>query len=181
MCLDTQMILNSQLPLVGLKIAEDLQFIVLLNKYSKDKSEKNYKLLEKRLQKLRIESFAKLKIISEDIEPFFHMYVLDSDFNVIANTNDHPSMNRAVSVTYQMANNERDYKTVGTLSAYAHNFMPSVNIRDVKENKDIIIDTLIIGTYAANANYEGSYKSLYFGCGIAELKSAVPIGSPGSQ
>ena len=40
MCLDSQMILNSQLPLVGLKIAEDLQFMVLLNKYSKDKSEK---------------------------------------------------------------------------------------------------------------------------------------------
>ena len=35
--------------------------------------------------------------------------------------------------------------------------------------KDIIINTLIIGAYEANANYEGSYKSLYFGCGTADL------------
>ena len=167
MCLDIKIILNSQLPLVGLKIVKDIQFMYLLSKYSQNKSENNYKCLEKRLRKIRNDFLERLKVISTQFnQDMFHLYVLDSDFNIIVSDMPHlTALNRAVSVTYQMANNNVNYNNAGTLSSYTHQFMPPVIVKDTENNKDIIINDISVGTYASNAAYEGSYKSLYFGAG----------------
>ena len=86
MCLDIKIILNSQLPLVGLKIVKDIQFMYLLSKYSQNKSENNYKCLEKRLRKIRNDFLERLKVISTQFnQDMFHLYVLDSDFNILFN------------------------------------------------------------------------------------------------
>ena len=102
----------------------------------------------------------------------FHFYVLDSDFNNILSTNTNPTVENAISATYQSANLDANYKNGGVINSYRKNFSPSVPV--YMDGKLIAnINEFTIANYSVNATYEGSFKALYFGCGIGQSCSAI--------
>ena len=97
------------------------------------------------------------------------MYVLDSDFNNILSTNTNPTVENAISATYQAANLDANYKNGGTLNSYRKNFTPDVPVYDESGELIIKISSFTVANYSINATYEGSYKALYFGSGTNTL------------
>ena len=164
MCVSSELIINSQLPLAGLLMAQSTEFMIALSNYFENKSPENYTIAFDILTQLRNDFFARLKLIDPTVTPFFHMYVLDSDFNNILSTNTNPTVENAISATYQAANLDANYRNGGTINSYKKNFTPAVPIY---ENGEIIneINALTIANYSTNTTYEGSYKALYFGSG----------------
>jgi len=165
MCVSNELIINSQLPLTGLLMAQSTEFMIALSKYFQNKSPENYIVAFEILTQLRNDFYARLQLIVPTVTPLFHMYVLDSDFNTVVSTNTNPTVENAISATYQAANLDPNYRSSGTINSYRKNFTPAV---EVYENEKLIakIGPFTIANYSANATYEGSYKALYFGCGI---------------
>jgi len=166
MCVSSELIINSQLPLAGLLMAQSTEFMIALSKYFQNKTPENYTIAFDILTRLRNDFYARLQLIypTPTINPGFHMYVLDSDFINIVSTNTNPTVENAISATYQSANLDPNYTSSGTLNSYKKKFTPAV---PVYENGILIenIKSLTIANYSTNATYEGSYKALYFGSG----------------
>jgi hypothetical protein len=172
MCVSSELIINSQLPLAGLLMAQSTEFMIALSNYFENKTPENYKIAFDILTQLRNDFYARLKLIDPNVNPLFHMYVLDSDFNNILSTNTNPTIENAISATYQAANLDANYKNGGTLNSYKKKFTPAVPV--YKDGYLLtIIDSFIIANYSVNATYEGSYKALYFGCGWVTLIGAL--------
>ena len=165
MCVSSELIINSQLPLAGLLMAQSTEFMIALSNYFENKSPENYTIAFDILTQLRNDFYARLKLIDPTVTPFFHMYVLDSDFNNIISTNTNPTVENAISATYQSANLDANYKNGGTLNSYRKKFTPAVPVYDKDGKLITVISAFTIANYSANATYEGSYKALYFGCG----------------
>ena len=165
MCVSSELIINSQLPLAGLLMAQSTEFMIALSNYFENKSPENYTIAFDILTQLRNDFYARLQLIDPTVTPFFHMYVLDSDFNNILSTNTNPTVENAISATYQAANLDANYKNGGTLNSYRKNFTPAVPVYGDNGEKITKISSFTIANYSVNATYEGSYKALYFGCG----------------
>ena len=155
-------------------MAQSTEFMIALSNYFENKSPENYKIAFDILTRLRNDFYARLKLIDPTINPGFHMYVLDSDFKTVVSTNTNPTVENAISATYQAANLDPNYTNSGTIDSYRKNFTPAV---PVYENEKLIaeISALTVANYSVNATYEGSYKALYFGSGCPGNTCNLPV------
>jgi len=101
-----------------------------LSNYFQNKSPENYTIAFNILTQLRNDFYARLQLIDPTVTKFFHLYVLDSDFNNILSTNTNLTVENAISATYQSANLDANYKNGGTLNSYRKNFTPAVPVYD---------------------------------------------------
>ena len=81
MCVSSELIINSQLPLAGLLMAQSTEFMIALSNYFENKTPENYTIAFDILTQLRNDFYARLQLIDRTINPFFHMTSRLSFFN----------------------------------------------------------------------------------------------------